>query len=826
MIDPNDAQAARDLFFRLLRADTEEEVVRALSDAGLWDEPAAWRLLGDKEDNYSTAGAQATIPESALVEKITNAIDAVLMRRCREAGIDPRSPDAPQSIREAVARFFESNPASVYAGALTEWDDTKIRTVARATTSIALTGDRRSRINRQVNYPSISILDHGEGQAPESQPDTLLSIGQSLKLNVKFQQGKFNMGGTAALRFCGDRHLQLVLSKRAPALASADGESTDWGFTIVRKDYRDGERMSAYRYLAPVGSDKNPRNGELLHFAAETLPIGPRGNDPYVDEVESGTLIKLYQYQTSYTTQFGQTGGLRHQLDVWLPMLPLPVRLHECRWGGDPRSAEWNLTGLVRRLKEAPTLEFHDTGSMTVDGQEFGYFLFCLSDGNADRYRGSHGIVFSVGGQAHGTLHERIFSRQAVKLGPLQKSLVVIVDCSDLDVPHLEDLTSNSRDHLADSVFRRRVEEGLQDILQQHPELRRLSRERADRQLQERLGDSRPLEDVIRNIMKNSSVLNALFLAGPRLSGQRVLTEMPTRPKFEGRPHPTEFHFEGLQPGAILSKVAHLEQRVRITFETDVANDYFKRAALPGQRELIVSLNGVEVPRDQNTYTLNLHDGFAHLNFELPRSAEAGDSLQLRLSVWDETIEPFVNEALISVRSAQKAAPPRDRPEKERRSRPDSGPGGPVALRPAGIDMPRTVDVEEKDWDEHKMDRYSALRISNLGAASAEGPIQYVFYVNVDNEYLRAEQRNSKQHPDVIRSQWRFGLVLLGLSLLRMYVEADQQSKQEGVSDSNPWLELAEEEVVQHVSDAVAPVLLPMIGQLGALEPDQVAEAS
>ena len=420
--------------------------MEALKVTGLWDHEASWRLLGDIGDNYATIGAQAVIPEAALAEKITNAIDAVLMRRCREQGVDPRGPDAPTSVRKAVARFFDVNPDASYSGSLEAWDRTKILEVARSTTSIALTGDRRNKVNRQRNYPSVTILDQGEGQAPEMQPTTLLSLGNSLKKDIPFTHGKFAMGGTAALRFCGGRHFQLVLSRRAPAIAAEDGESSDWGFTIVRRDYQKGDSMTAYRYLAPIGSDQKPGRGEILRFQAASLPIAPRYNDPYEVQVESGTLIKLYQYQTEAVTQFGQTGGLRQELDVWMPQLPLPIRLHECRWQGEQRSTEWNLTGLDRRLKEANP-EYDATGTLTVRGEPFTYRIFSLEGDNGKRYRGDQGVVFSVNGQSHGMLHKRLFGTKTVGLGLLENALAVVVDCTELSVPSLEDLTQALYEH-------------------------------------------------------------------------------------------------------------------------------------------------------------------------------------------------------------------------------------------------------------------------------------------------------------------------------------------------------------------------------------------
>ena len=63
----------------LLRADAEEDVVRILNDAGLWDNRDLWRLYGDKEGNFAQAGNQQSLPEAALVEKVVK--NAVLIAR-------------------------------------------------------------------------------------------------------------------------------------------------------------------------------------------------------------------------------------------------------------------------------------------------------------------------------------------------------------------------------------------------------------------------------------------------------------------------------------------------------------------------------------------------------------------------------------------------------------------------------------------------------------------------------------------------------------------------------------------------------------------------
>ncbi len=799
MFNANNHQDVYDLLFRLLAADREEKVEEALRSTGLWDNKASWRLLGDKEDNYATIGAQAVIPEAAVAEKITNAIDAVLIRCCRERGIDPKGPDAPTSVRRAVASFFDVNPDAAHSGSLEVWDARKIREVARSTTSIVLTGDRRKRVDRKRNYPSVTILDRGEGQTPEMQPVTLLSLGDSLKRDIAFTHGKFAMGGTAALRFCGDKHFQLVLSRRAPTLAAEDGDSSDWGFTIVRRDYQDGDSMTAYRYLAPLGVEDHPGRGDILRIPARSLPIGPRYNKPYEVEVESGTLIKLYQYQTDAVTQFGQTGGLRQELDAWMPQLPLPIRLHECRWQGELRSTEWNLTGLNRRLKEAEP-EYDATGTLTVWGEPFTYRIFCLEGDNAKRYRGDQGVVFAVNGQSHGMLHKRLFGTKAVGLGALEDALAVVIDCTEVSVPSLEDLTQNSRDRLSESQFRKEVEDKIKQLLADDARLRQLNRERADRRLGERLSDDRPLEEVLRQVMRRSQVLNALFLRGQRLANQSILQASSQGDCYKGQPHPTEFRFLRLPYGEVLERNCHLGQRTRIDFATDVEDDYFDRAILPGSLDVRISREGNPVESSEYTYVMRLSSGIAHLSIDLPPSVVEGDQLIVVVQVNDEAlITPLVNTACISVLPEQ-----RTRSGDGGRNRRGSG-NARLSLTPSGIEFPQINEIREERWKKSEMDERSALRVVNLGKDEGSNATRYLFEVNMDNMYLKAERRSTPRRKDILDAQWKYGLVLLGLGLLR--------EPQETTSENDEQFD--ERKRIAATSDAIGPVLLPLINELG-----------
>lgn len=155
----NDAEA-KALCEQLILADREEEVIYILQDAGYWDDPTAWRLYDDNENNFATINNQQSRPDAALVEKLTNAIDARLIGECRVRGGAPDGTKAPRSMREAVARYYpdRNTPALTNAGLVRNWTPAWLTAQSRHIT-LAATGNTAYEGN-----PSFTIADSGEGQ--------------------------------------------------------------------------------------------------------------------------------------------------------------------------------------------------------------------------------------------------------------------------------------------------------------------------------------------------------------------------------------------------------------------------------------------------------------------------------------------------------------------------------------------------------------------------------------------------------------------------------------------------------------------------------------
>ena len=345
---------SKTLCMELLQADSEQDVIGILERAGYWNDPKSWRYYGDRDGNYSIIGNQAALPEAALVEKLVNSIDSRLMGECLKCGIDPASSDAPQSIRSAVGKYYEGRSIEgELGGNIQDWPSMK-RTEEAQNITLAATGGIRT--------PCLTVVDNGEGQTPESLPNTFLSLTKSNKLRIKFVQGKYNQGGSGAMKHCGANGLQLIISRRNPEIVTAmseDDPSSDyWGFTIVRRERptdQAGEvKSSVYTYLAPINAAEKPKQGEVLCFKADSLPLMPHHNVPYSRKVSWGSVVKLYDYDMkAFPSHILMPDGLLSRLETRLTDVPLPISLHECRaFKGKKGSFATTLAGLTVRLEE------------------------------------------------------------------------------------------------------------------------------------------------------------------------------------------------------------------------------------------------------------------------------------------------------------------------------------------------------------------------------------------------------------------------------------------------------------------------------------------
>ncbi|MFC2009293.1 hypothetical protein ACFLUT_04485, partial [Chloroflexota bacterium] len=427
------------------------------------------------------------------------------------------------------------------------------------------------------------------------------------------------------LQFCGRDNVQLIISRRNPLIVCDDEEDPTadaWGFTVVRReDPPAGEKSSIYTYLAPYGADMNPNKREVLRFRADSLPLAPQGSRAYTGMVSSGTLIKLYEYHArGFRSMMFMRDGLLSRLDILLPDIALPVRLHECRdYPGHKGSFETTVSGLTSRLgdNKAENLEqgYPTTSHMSVQGEQMDLKIYAFKKGRADTYRKNEGIIFTVNGQTHGHLTTDFFRRTKVGMSRLSDSLLVEIDCSGMSVRAREDLFMNSRDRLRAGELRNAITAELESVVRNHEGLRALREERKRQEIAERIGESRPLEEALSAIIRSSPSLGRLFLHGDRLPNPfNTQTVASGEGPYMGRTHPTYFKFARIPSGEILERNVAINMRARITFGL---NSYFV--------QLEASFAAIRQIMDPQGVVVQLV-GFSDTKTQLPRYLESMQS--------------------------------------------------------------------------------------------------------------------------------------------------------------------------------------------------------
>ena len=821
-----------ELCMKLMRADTEDEVVDILRRQNLWDRDECWRPIGDVENNFGTIGNQQSDAIAALAEKIVNGIDARLTNACLVAGVDPTGAEAPQGIREAVGRFFEGRPPdSEMGGRIYEWSNDEATKEGRFLT-VAATGMRPEQGN-----PSISIADNGEGQTPDEFPETFMSLALSNKLRIPFVQGKFNMGGTGSLQFCSTKHsLQLIVSRRNPTFVDQDANKRahEWGFTVVRRRHPNmGRRSSVFEYLAPVGASCVHR-GNVLSFAADSWPIFPESNrrarDAYHRRATHGSLVKLYEYNwqgSGSRSNILRRGALLQRIEAALPELALPVRMFECREGyrGGPGSFATNALGLVGRLErnKAENLDLDPFGGvLRLEGRKIPLRVYLFKPEKADQYRTrKHGVVFTINGQMHGSLRTDFFRRRSVGMSYLADSLLVLVDCTSIDGAMREDLFMNSRDRLRENSLSIKLEESLESFLRSNPKLREMRNRRQEEATRKKLEDDKPLVEALTDALKNDPTLSRLFIDGLKLSSPFAVgggTDEGSQSDFIGRRFPTFFRFEGRRSGQGLTRDAHIGSKVRVAFETDAVDDYFSRDIDPGAWE-VIQRNGTLASISLDCTMTDPASGIAQLWFDgLPAGVMVGEDLEYEISVVDSSRSDALRNSLkLRVKGPQDNTGGGNG-RKTAKNTGDGGSGGQGSLS-----LPNITLVRQDRWSEHGFSEESVLSVHTtpVETQDAKESYEHDFFVNVDNKYLRIEQKADPGNSELIEKQFTYGMVIVGLALLRQDAEIDDCGSRREDRD-----EASDEDGIESrigvTTAGLAPVFLPMLKIIGTLIIDEL----
>ena len=124
------------------------------------------------------------------------------------------------------------------------------------------------------------------------------------------------------------------------------------------------------------------------------------------------------------------------------------------------------------------------------------------------------------------------------------------------------------------------------------------------------------------------------------------------------------------------------------------------------------------------------------------------------------------------------------------------------------LNLPNITAVSKDDWDIHGFDELNVLKVVHVGTGEDPDAPVYDFFINTDNKYLLHSQKGSPNNSELLRKQFIYGFVLVGLALL-------QEHQKKGTSATEPI-----EDYVLRTSRALGTILIPMLQALGALTDD------
>ncbi|MEJ7662196.1 MAG: hypothetical protein WKG07_22830 [Hymenobacter sp.] len=441
------------------------------------------------------------------------------------------------------------------------------------------------------------LYDNGEGQHPAAFETTLLSLLRGNKNNVHFVQGKYNMGGSGAIVFCGRHGYQLIASRRY------DGTG-EFGFTLTRKHKllaheEDSKKNTWYEYLT-VG-------GRIPSFPITELDLSLHNR-----RFTTGTVIKLYSYKLPEGSRSVISRELGRSLNEYLfdPALPFLTVDTKERYPHD-RGLERAIYGLKRRLEQEENKYVETSFTEDFQTNEFGlmrvtcYVFRTKVEGKTAKesnktiqdefFKNNMAVLFAMNGQVHGSYTGEFITR-ALKLNLLKNSLLIHVDCTHLRPAFRAELFMASRDRLKEGEETRELRKFLATQLGKvGSRLAELEKKRKDAIAV----DGTDAQDLLKNVTKNLSfnpellkLLGGTFQleekkAKPTPTAERKPVERPAR----SHSPRSDFRLSSKPRVSTMAKASPLtsiplggERTVR--FDTDVENHYFNRVDEPGELKI------------------------------------------------------------------------------------------------------------------------------------------------------------------------------------------------------------------------------------------------
>jgi hypothetical protein len=442
-----------------------------------------WHAFGDSESNISTINL-ATKPVRSLVERITNAMDALLEKA---SAIET---SRPPSSQEAAKEWFGRPVSAPMDGAFNWKDDQVNRDIA-----VILQSSGRE------NAPTVDVVDAGVGLSADKYPTTILSLHQKNKIDKLHLIGAFGQGGSSTIAF----------SDYVMILSRCHDNPNDVAFTIIKRfETPDGWKEDLYAYLAVD-------NNGLLSVPSCNVGQGPFSLYPKsnvkVPQFEIGTCVRHFDFRmpgfigTLGPSPSKQQSNLYHALHVTMFDALLPFRAIDLR---DPEKQKNELIGGNRnrlmkyavdkkngkkleanmQLRHHRPMEYIVPPGQTQPTIGLEYWVpfhyrdtkgkkVLRSFSNEQFVNKNHPFVFTLNGQNQGELTARLL--RELGLNMVSKHIVVHVDVSRAPKQVRSKLFSSDRESLKEDMMLNGIVNYIRDTLKDDEELQIIERELTER---------------------------------------------------------------------------------------------------------------------------------------------------------------------------------------------------------------------------------------------------------------------------------------------------------------------------------------------------------
>lgn len=789
-------QKIKDLFFALLNANNEHEVEKIIIRNEVLKDNNNWKPYGGNQNNFGTFENQQNHPIPALVEKITNSIDACLMKKCYESNIDPASNDAPSTMYEAVERFYGIKDCN-----MNDLTDKERRSIAEDIQVIA-TGD--------MGQPNIKIYDNGEGQLPEKFEETLLSLHRGNKVKIPFAQGKYNMGSTGAVVFCGDKKYQLIGSKRA------NDKSAKFGFTLVRKhplteaEKDENYRSTWYEYFTIDGS--------IPSFKAESLDLGLKHRS-----FESGTIIQLYSFQPVHGNRGNISTDLYRSFNQYFYDLPLPFLVYDTRY--NLKIDNKVIKGNRNRIDDDTNNNVENTISLVLETNlnvNSNYFkipinitVFKVQPNNEQdrQFIGNKNLIFTLNGQVHGYEGQTFISKD---LGfPLLKRCTLIsIDCNYLPVDIMQELFMSNRTHLKQGKLTEQLRKEIIDLIKGTKTLKEINEKRK----QDLIGksDSKNFDSAIELLPSNSEVFDFLKkdsnLPFSKARRRGKSSSGHKQEKNEGKQlqrFPSQFKLKLKEDAAGRRiKTIPLNKNGHVDIKTDVEDNYLFRSSDAGELQIEIlqksSLNQTrsnDEGKSGNTTAKSVavnrsgpSNGNIRLDIKPTENAKVGDEVDIKVNLSSPS-EEFTCQ--FTVRVDEKIAPPKGASEKND----NNFPNPPIPIKV--YESPENED-QGKSWEDYNWDGNDVVKV--IGSSDDDSALIDAIAINMDSfvlkDFINKNKYTKEQDIQRISNKYFQLMYTHSLGLYSICTKMQDSQKKSGAEHDKSY-------DIQQVDDFISSLIKP-----------------